>query len=285
MKKSITLIIALTFILSACTMHKRIYTSGYDVEWGKGLHKRNTKGLAENKTNDAVKSKSENIVEPVAKMELAKTLIDNNTEVNNDNLIASVDNSIMPMNIIPSQQKEFSINTLDGECDNIVLTNGEEIKAKVTEITTDEIKYKRCDNLIGPAYTIKKTAVFMIQYANGTKDVFTPANTTSSNITKTDNTKTNLTDKCTAGQQDAIKYHGKAGGHYVLGLLFGPFAILGTAFADPTPENGRKTYVMSQNKDMFGDATYRLCYKKKAKGRLIGAELCGWAFWILLLIL
>ncbi|MBY0424793.1 MAG: hypothetical protein K2Q22_04070, partial [Cytophagales bacterium] len=48
---------------------------------------------------------------------------------------------------------------------------GDEIKTKVEEITTNEIKYKKFDNLEGPTYSIQKSEVFIIKYANGTKDV------------------------------------------------------------------------------------------------------------------
>ena len=56
--------------------------------------------------------------------------------------------------------------------DIIVLKNGEEVKAKVSEIDMDAVKYKKFDNLAGPVYTLKKTEIFMIKYENGTKDVF-----------------------------------------------------------------------------------------------------------------
>jgi hypothetical protein len=56
--------------------------------------------------------------------------------------------------------------------DLIIYTNGMELKAKVTEITDTEVKYKSLDNLNGPVYTVLKTYIFMIKYENGTKDVF-----------------------------------------------------------------------------------------------------------------
>jgi hypothetical protein len=51
-------------------------------------------------------------------------------------------------------------------------TNGEKIKAKVLEINSSEIKYKRFDNPDGPTYTILKSEVQSIQYPNGASDVF-----------------------------------------------------------------------------------------------------------------
>jgi len=56
--------------------------------------------------------------------------------------------------------------------DVIVKSSGEEIKAKVTEVGTAEIKYKRFDNESGPTYTIPKSEVFMITYEDGSKDMF-----------------------------------------------------------------------------------------------------------------
>jgi hypothetical protein len=60
----------------------------------------------------------------------------------------------------------------DEPCDDIVFRDGNEIKAKVTEVTTTEIKYKKCDMPDGPVYIAKKSDVFMIKYANGSRDVF-----------------------------------------------------------------------------------------------------------------
>lgn len=59
--------------------------------------------------------------------------------------------------------------------DNMVLRSGEEIKAKVEEVGIGEIKYRRTDNPTGPLYTIRKSEVLLINYQNGTKDVFAPA--------------------------------------------------------------------------------------------------------------
>lgn len=56
--------------------------------------------------------------------------------------------------------------------DEITLRSGDVVKAKVTEVGTDAIVYKKYDNLSGPSYTIKKSEVFMVKYENGTKDVF-----------------------------------------------------------------------------------------------------------------
>lgn len=54
--------------------------------------------------------------------------------------------------------------------DLIVKNDKTEIKAKVLEITEDAIKYKKFEMQDGPTYSIAKRDVFMIVYANGTKE-------------------------------------------------------------------------------------------------------------------
>jgi len=56
--------------------------------------------------------------------------------------------------------------------DVIVLKNGDEIKSLVQEIGIEYVKYKKFDNQTGPTYNVAITQIFMIKYANGTRDVF-----------------------------------------------------------------------------------------------------------------
>ncbi|MFD2514015.1 hypothetical protein ACFSRY_09070 [Pontibacter locisalis] len=59
--------------------------------------------------------------------------------------------------------------------DLLIKRNGEEVQVKVQEITLEEVKYKRFDNLEGPVISIAKSDVFMIKYENGTKELFKEA--------------------------------------------------------------------------------------------------------------
>jgi TM2 domain-containing membrane protein YozV len=56
--------------------------------------------------------------------------------------------------------------------DVITKSNGEDINAKIIEITQTEIKYKKFDHLDGPIYTLSLNDIFMVKYENGTKEVF-----------------------------------------------------------------------------------------------------------------
>jgi len=78
----------------------------------------------------------------------------------------------------------FSIQSIFGQ-DIILLRTGEEIRAKVIEVTSTEVKYKRFDNQDGPNYVTSKSEIFMITYENGRKEVFdqqSPVNRPSVNI-------------------------------------------------------------------------------------------------------
>ncbi|HTF03637.1 MAG TPA: hypothetical protein VK826_06400 [Bacteroidia bacterium] len=58
--------------------------------------------------------------------------------------------------------------------DRIIKMDKTEILCKVTEVGTSEIKYLKYDNLDGPVYTISRTDVYKIIFANGTEEIIQP---------------------------------------------------------------------------------------------------------------
>lgn len=56
--------------------------------------------------------------------------------------------------------------------DTIVLKNGDEVSAIVSEVLMDEVKYKKASNADGPTYTMPKSNIFMIKFKNGEKEVY-----------------------------------------------------------------------------------------------------------------
>ncbi len=66
----------------------------------------------------------------------------------------------------------LSFGTIAIAQDKIVKKDGAEIECKVIEITDELIKYRKLDNLEGPLYSLKKSDITVIQYENGTLDVF-----------------------------------------------------------------------------------------------------------------
>jgi len=139
---------------------------------------------------------------------------------------------------------------------------------KVKNIKNCTVKFKAG----GGIYEIPAVEIFSVQFKN-------PKNRILKNYQELSDP-----DKCLKARTDANMYHGKTGLHVALGVLFGPFAILGAAVANPSPEKGNDTYIMSKNREIFSDPAYISCYKKKAKGQNVGNTALGWAAWILLLL-
>lgn len=143
--------------------------------------------------------------------------------------------------------------------DIITKKNSEDISAKVIEVTSTEIKYKRFDNQSGPLFTINKSDVLMIRYENGTKDIFSDVkqpSTTSSN----DEMKNK-------GRQDAmVQYRGKNSGATWTGvttILFSPvlgiIPAVGCTSTEPQDKNLDYT-----NSELMKDNSYNLSYREQA---------------------
>jgi hypothetical protein len=65
----------------------------------------------------------------------------------------------------------FAVSRVSAQ-DLLTKRSGEEVNVKIVEITPSEVKYRRFDNPDGPLVSVWKTDVFMVRYANGTKEVF-----------------------------------------------------------------------------------------------------------------
>ncbi len=121
--------------------------------------------------------------------------------------------------------------------DRLVLKNGEEKVVKVEEVGTEEIKYRK--QSAGPLYIIKKSEVFMIVYADGTKDVFSESEKVEESKPE-DNSSTS--DLYQEGAMDATTYYrghkSGAGGTLVTSLILSPVLGLIPAIAcSSTPPN------------------------------------------------
>lgn len=90
----------------------------------------------------------------------------------------------------------FPANNMHAQ-DIIILKNGDEIKSKIQEVSIDQVKYKKWENLDGPNYASLKSEIFMIKYQNGTKDVF--------NIQTTTNSENSAASKDEIKKNEAVK--------------------------------------------------------------------------------
>lgn len=61
--------------------------------------------------------------------------------------------------------------------DVITLADGRTVNAKILELTTDQVKYKKSDNPDGPTYTVNLSELVKIKYANGSEDTFAATKT------------------------------------------------------------------------------------------------------------
>ncbi|MES2284476.1 MAG: DUF4190 domain-containing protein [Bacteroidota bacterium] len=161
MKKTIILFsscILLLFIQS-CSITKRHYLPGYSVEWQKNKITERTTDLISEDPNPVVVN-SLDYAKPDDEMPVSAS-IDKSESYSNSS------KTFLKLSI---QNKRFPVKSIEG-CDVIALKNGEEINAKVLEISQTEIKYKKCDNLDGPTFIIPKSNATKIKFSNGTTEV------------------------------------------------------------------------------------------------------------------
>ena len=156
--------------------------------------------------------------------------------------------------------------------DILTLNNSMVFEGKISKIKDCMVIFKTD----GKKHIIPTSEIFSLQFEDTSSKIYRNYNKISENT---------LESKCLKGRLDAENYHGKKGGHVALGFLFGPFAMIGTALANPTPYKGSKTLMASKNKEDFDDPEYLSCYKKKAKGQLLGMEGIGLGAWLLLVLL
>jgi hypothetical protein len=156
--------------------------------------------------------------------------------------------------------------------DILILKDGESFKGKVTRIKKCHVHFKtEIGTFLVPIYDIDA-----VQLDNPRKRILRKYKLM---------LNPPRSEECKLGEQDAYMYHGKRGGHFVLGFLFGPFAIVGTVLATPTPGKGVRTIYMSENRDLFTDPHYLNCYESKARNRLLTMEAIGWGAAIVLILL
>ncbi len=99
----------------------------------------------------------------------------NNFDLSEYEITASAVNSFQSFNKTKDAvlYNNISIKDNPDSCDILIMIDGSEISAKVSEIGIDLIKYKDCKNLNGPTIAVRKSDVFFVKYPNGTKTVIT----------------------------------------------------------------------------------------------------------------
>lgn len=164
------------------------------------------------------------------------------------------------------------IYTFSNAQDIIFLKNGEEIKAKVKEVTQTEIKYLKFENQESPIYSLSKAQVLMVKYENGSKDIFEKADSfiESNPIPVSKSTEsTNTAEMYEKGIQDAtFYYNGKHSGKTGVLLaslltngLIGLIPAIPCSLTKPKIEN-----LNIPNAELYrNNANYAHGYDKQAK--------------------
>ena len=155
----------------------------------------------------------------------------------------------------------FSL-TLCFSQDVIIKKSGEEIQVNILEVGQTEIKYKMFNNEEGPTFAILKSEVFMIKYANGTKDVFNEEN-------KDENTSPLLArkDLFIQGHKDALRcYKGYkvAGSVTLVTSLLSPLVGLIPAIACSVTEP-KEINLNAPNPDLIKKTEYYNGYAQRSK--------------------
>ena len=160
--------------------------------------------------------------------------------------------------------------TINVYCQDIITTNnGNEIKAKVIEISPTTVKYKITDSTDLQVFFIEKSMVFMIKYQNGSKDIF--RNDSSIHIEASvyprEDVKTNYVNMAEKGKNDADKfYHGYAAS--VAGTIattvvgIGIYGLITASKCASTPPSDKN--LNYPDRKLMMNQVYRAAYKKQA---------------------
>jgi TM2 domain-containing membrane protein YozV len=176
-KRAVIILITLLGVGVSCSIQKRVYLPGYHLTWKNNKSSIENMNIEQNdlSNNDLANNDEFSILDIQNSEKINPEIIENfkNTEV------LSINNKLISV----KNNNQIQKNKND-ECDLIILNNGNDISVKVVEITSTEIKYKKCDNINGPIYSIQKSEVFSIRYSNGSKENIK----SSSNNNKVENT-------------------------------------------------------------------------------------------------
>lgn len=156
--------------------------------------------------------------------------------------------------------------------DVIIKLTGEELVARVKEITLQDIVFQHPDSAQGIMHRIAKADVFMVRFANGTKEVFTQ-NLPENQLTSAE--ATNTADMYLLGREDAIRYYkgnGAMWGSAACALVF-PYGLAGSAiigFTRPKAHNH-----MVSDVRYLSDPHYIKGYEEQARRKKIGKAAAG----------
>jgi len=157
MKKVFCLLLTGIIFLSSCSLKKRSYRPGYYIDFA--FNNKTKHSSIKNKT-----SHSEQFFKiPKESSAFVETKEDPMTSA-----------AVGYVEVIQNQKSKNNLqDPTDSLCEDVInFRSGKILTAKVLEITETHIKYKRCDNLEGPVFSINKNDIASVKYPNGTVETF-----------------------------------------------------------------------------------------------------------------
>ena len=157
--------------------------------------------------------------------------------------------------------------------DYIVKLNGDEIPARVLEITLDDVVYHHPDSAEALTSRIPKAAVFMIRFENGTKEVLTQS------MAEKDTATVRLLSPdqlYQLGTQDALQYYkgnGVMWGSAASTALLFPYGLAGAVILGVVPPDVHPNKV--SDIALLAYPEYVLGYEKQAKKKRRRKALAG----------
>ncbi|MBD1396471.1 hypothetical protein H9Q13_04785 [Pontibacter sp. JH31] len=157
--------------------------------------------------------------------------------------------------------------------DRIIKISGEELRARVLEIGLSDIQYRHPDSLQGVIRRIPKTEVFMVQFENGTKEVF-ESHLPSIQVYDQRSLKPDYL--YNLGKEDALKYYSGNGamwGSAASSMVMFPLGLAGSVAIAATPPKVDARWVSDVN--LIGNPDYEKGYREQAHRRKKGKALAG----------
>ncbi|MDI1356239.1 MAG: DUF4190 domain-containing protein [bacterium] len=156
--KYISVVLFVASLFTGCSVQKRHYTKGYYVSW------KNHNSPIENKRSLAVNSEKLLIN--------SRKLVSTAPTINSSDAALSVSADKFSKSQFAFLASRILVSPPDSCGDKIVFKSGEEVLAKIEEVSASKISYRPCDHLDGPLRVVGTESLFMVKYANGQKEVF-----------------------------------------------------------------------------------------------------------------
>lgn len=148
------LILTLLLLLASCSVSKRHYRKGFHVDWAHRAGKPQKEITHQSTPSPSSETEQNQLI--------ASTL-----QHDESNVLADASAST------PKLLKKNKWKLNEPTCGDVIyFRNGNQVTAKVLEISQREIRYKRCDNIDGPLMVIDKDDVEFIRFQNGTTEKF-----------------------------------------------------------------------------------------------------------------